>query len=322
MPTKHRFGLTVGPLLYWWPRAQTMSFYADVADGPADTVVLGELVCSRRNDFKFDDWLALARDLRSAGKQVVLATQALVMSEAEQRSVRRLVEQDEFAVEAGDATALAALARSHAAQAGRRPFVIGPHINVYSRAALAELAPLGAGRWVPPLELALDAVALVNPEQDRVMGSAGPIETEVFAFGRMPLAFSARCFTARHHRLNKDECDFRCRDDDDGLLLATDEGESFLVLNGTQTQSAALQCLLGAGALLAASGVQRLRLSPCSRGFAHVSALFDAVLNAGAPVAPALAELSTLGLPGVLVDGYARRRPGMEAMAMPVQTAP
>lgn len=101
MPNERRFGLTIGPLLNGWPHAQTASFYADVADGPADTVVLGELVCSRRNDFKFDDWLALARNLRSAGKQVVLATQALVMSEAEQRSVRRWVEQDEFAVEAG-----------------------------------------------------------------------------------------------------------------------------------------------------------------------------------------------------------------------------
>lgn len=199
--------------------------------------------------------------------------------------------------------------------------MIGPHINVCSPAALAELAPLGAGRWVPPLELALEAVALVNAAQDRVVGPAGPIQTEVFAFGRMPLAFSAGCFTARHQRLNKDECDFRCRDDSDGLLLTTDEGQPFLVLNGTQTQSAALHCLIGAGALLAAAGVQRLRLSPCNCGFARVSALFDAVLNAGAPVAPALTELSALGLPGVLVDGCSRRRSGMESMATSTETA-
>ena len=113
----------------------------------------------------------------------------------------------------------------------RRPaFVIGPHVNVYSRAALAECAPLGAGTWVPPLELSLDAVAHINPPGDPVPGAAGPVVTEVFAFGRMPLAFSARCFTARHHRLKKDACDFRCRDDADGLLLATSEGEPFLVL--------------------------------------------------------------------------------------------
>ncbi|HOL38580.1 MAG TPA: U32 family peptidase [Rubrivivax sp.] len=312
MSKRRAFGLTVGPLLYWWPRAQTMAFYAEVAEGPADTVVLGELVCSRRNEFKLDDWLALARDLRSAGKQVVLGSQALVMGEAETRSVRRLAEQDEFAVEAGDATALAALVQARRTGA-RPPFVIGPHVNVYSRAALAELAPLGAARWVPPLELALDAVGLINPPGARVAGAHGPLETEVFAFGRMPLAFSARCFTARHHRLKKDECEFRCRDDADGLRLDTAEGQPFLVLNGIQTQSAALHCLIEAGGALRAAGAQRVRLSPCSRGFARVVHLFDDVLNDGAPAAAARAELASLGLPGALVDGFAHRRAGLEA---------
>ena len=309
-----RVGLTVGPLLYWWPRAQTLAFYADVAESPADTVVLGEAVCSRRNEFRLDDWLALARDLRSAGKTVVLATQALVAGEAELRSVRRIAEQLEFAVEAGDASALALLANARAAQPTRLPFVIGPHVNVYNRPALEQLAPLGAGRWVPPVELPLDALAFINPADDRVAGPAGAIETEVFAFGRLPLAFSARCFTARHHRLKKDECEFRCRDDADGLLLATTEGQPFLVLNGIQTQSAGVHCLLGSGAALTAAGVTRLRLSPCSQGFTRVVELFDAVFNAGTDPAAALAELAALPLPGALIDGYARRRPGLQAL--------
>ena len=66
---------------------------------------------------------------------------------------------------------------------------------------------------------------------------------------------------------------------------------------------------------MAAAGVSRVRLSPCSRGFLRVLALFDAVLNAGAPVADARAELAALGLPGALVNGYAHRRPGMQAVA-------
>jgi len=309
-----RFGITIGPLQYWWPRERLLAFYADIADTAADTVVLGEAVCSRRNEFKTDDWLALARDLAAAGKRVVLATQALVMSEAELRTVRRLCEQDGFAVEAGDASALAVLAREHAARPGRPPFVIGPHVNVYSRAALAELAPLGAGTWVAPIELAIDSVGLANPAADPVSGPAGPVVTEVFAFGRMPLAFSARCFTARHHRLNKDACDFRCRDDADGLLLATEDGEPFLVLNGIQTQSAALHCLIGDRAAAEAAGVQRLRLSPSSGDFARVVALFDAVFNGVADAREALRELATLGLPGALVDGFARRRAGLEAV--------
>jgi collagenase-like PrtC family protease len=56
-------------------------------------------------------------------------------------------------------------------------------------------------------------------------------------WGRMPLAFSARCFTARHHRLRKDACEFRCLDYPDGLVANTGEGQAFFTLNGIQTQS-------------------------------------------------------------------------------------
>jgi O2-independent ubiquinone biosynthesis protein UbiV len=307
--------LTVGPLLYWWPRAATLSFYAEVADSPARRVVLGEVVCSRRNEFKPEDWIALGRELVQAGKTVVLVTQALVMSEAELRTLRRIAEQDEFAVEAGDASALRVLAAARGARPQRPPFVIGPHVNVYNRAALAEHAALGAGAWVAPLELGLDAVAAINPPGDPVRGPDGPIATEVFGFGRLPLAFSARCFTARHHRLTKDECDFRCRDDADGLLVSSSEGRPFLVLNGIQTQSAGVQALVGQGDALRAAGASRVRLSPCGSGFAQVLRLFDAVYNQGASAADACAELAALPLPGALVDGFARGRPGMQALA-------
>ena len=309
-------GLTVGPLQYWWPRASVLDFYADIADSPAQTVVLGEVVCSRRNEFKTEDWLALARDLRQAGKEVVLATQALVMSEAELRTLRRIAEQDEFAVEAGDAAALQVLARARAERPARPAFVLGPHINIYNRVALVEHAGLGAGRWVAPLELALDAVARINPADDPVRGPAGPIATEVFAFGRMPLAFSARCFTARHHRLSKDACDFRCRDDADGLMLKSDDGQPFLVLNGIQTQSASMHCLLDELPTLRDAGVASLRLSPCSQGFGYVLRLFDDLLAERMTPADARTEMATLGLPGALVNGFAHRRAGMQAVAV------
>jgi len=315
--TQSRIDLTVGPVLYWWPRETLMAFYAEVAESAARTVVLGEVVCSRRNEMRHEDWLALARDLTAAGKEVVLATQALLASEAELRTMRRLCEQDEFAVEAGDASALhvlAAQALASASRPTRRPFVLGPHINVYNRAALAEHAALGAGTWVPPVELALDAAALANPASDPVRGPAGAIATEVFGFGRLPLAFSARCFTARHHHLPKDSCDFRCRGDADGLLLKSSEGEPFLVLNGIQTQSAGVHSLLGDAKALRAHGITRVRLSPCGSGFAEVLRRFDAVYNEGAAPAEAFEALRSLGLPGALVNGYAHRRPGLEAL--------
>jgi O2-independent ubiquinone biosynthesis protein UbiV len=299
VPDAARMALSIGPVLYYWPRDALLHFYAEVAESAADSVVLGELVCERRHEMKLADWLALARDLRSAGKEVVLATQALIESEADLRLLRRIAEQGDFLIEAGDASALNVLDGLGA------PFVLGPHINVYSRAALDEYRRLGAVRWVAPVELALDAIKMIQGQQP-------DMPCEVFAYGRLPLAFSARCFTARHHRLSKDQCEFRCRDDSDGLLLSTGDGAPFLVLNGIQTQSAAQQCLLGEREALRAAGVSRLRLSPGSRQFGAVIKAFDAVMNGGAPAAPALQALQAQALPGGLVNGFAHARPGMD----------
>lgn len=301
--TAPRLALTVGPVLYLWPRASVTQFYADIADSAADTVVLGEVVCSRRRELKLPDWLALARELTTAGKEVVLATQALIETEADLRLIERQAQQTEFAVEAGDVSALQLMA-------GRVPLVLGPHLNIYSREALFEHAGVGATRWVAPVELPLDAVARVNPPEDPVRTPDGAeFATEFWAFGRMPLAFSARCFTARHHRVPKDDCGFRCLQDPDGLLLQSTENQPFLVLNGTQTQSATVENLLGDRAALLAAGVTRLRLSPCAQGFGQVLADFDAVMNAGAsPVGRAAAWT---GVPGPFSNGFARRLPGM-----------
>ncbi|MCQ9372685.1 U32 family peptidase [Methyloversatilis sp. XJ19-13] len=304
-----RIALTVGPVLYYWPRRTLLDFYAEVAESPADTVVLGEVVCSRRHEMKADDWLSLARELAACGKEVVLASQALLESVADLRAMHRWADQHEFLVEAGDASALRALAG--------RPFVLGPHINVYSEPALREHAALGAIRWVAPVELGLDALALINPPAAPVAGGPGadtPIATEVFAFGRLPLAFSARCFTARHFHLNKDDCGFRCIEHPDGLLLDTTEGQPFLALNGIQTQSAAQHCLIADAPALRAAGVRRARLSPTAQHFGTVTALFDAVYNSGADALATAAELDALSLPGGLVNGYAHRRPGLERM--------
>jgi collagenase-like PrtC family protease len=298
--------LTVGPVLYHWGRQRLLQFYAELAASPAHAVVLGEVVCARRRELRLDDWLALGRELAQAGKQVVLAAQALVETEADLRLIERMGEQGLHAVEAGDASALQLLA-------GRVPLVLGPHINVYSRAALREHADLGVLRWVAPVELPLQAVQRINPPDEPVRTPTGqPLPTEVWAFGRLPLAFSARCFTARHHGLPKDGCAYRCLADPDGLLVRSTERTPFLVINGTQTQSAAVQCLLADGPALRAAGVRHLRLSPCGQGFAQVLQDFHAVFGQGADAAGRSAAWAAAGVPGPLANGYARGLPGMQ----------
>jgi collagenase-like PrtC family protease len=290
--------LALGPLLFYWSRVDVVRFYADVADSPADIVYLGEVVCSRRHELRVDDWLGLARELASAGKEVVLSTQALLESEGDLHTLRRVAGNGEFAVEANDLGAVAVLR-------GRVPFVAGPHLNVYNEATLAWLAGLGAVRWVPPLETGR---ALLAALAGRI--PAG-VETEAFAYGRLPLAFSARCFTARHYGLDKDHCETRCLAHPHGMPLATQEGQAFLTLNGIQTMSGQSHSLLGRVAELRSLPVDVLRVSPQPEFTLDVLRAFAAAV-AGRPAAD-VADWNPAGH----CDGFWRGAAGIDAAGAP-----
>ena len=67
-----------------------------------------------------------------------------------------------------------------------KPFVACLHINTYNPQTLALLAELGAQRWVMPVEMSRQMLS------DMLAVRPYGMETEVFADGRLPLAFSAR----------------------------------------------------------------------------------------------------------------------------------
>ena len=100
------------------------------------------------------------------------------------------------------------------------------------------------------------------------------MEVEIFAHGRLPLAYSARCFTARHYNLQKDSCEFRCLEFADGIPLKTREGAPFLTLNGIQTQSAHVHTLLADLPAVVADGLDILRISPQGEHTGQVIQLF------------------------------------------------
>ncbi|HEX6136166.1 MAG TPA: U32 family peptidase, partial [Casimicrobiaceae bacterium] len=148
--------ISLGPILYYWPRAKVDAFYDAACESPADIVYLGEVVCGKRHELGFDDWIGIGRRLAAAGKEVVLSCLALTESETDLRLLRRLVANGEFAIEANDMGAVGLAAQA------RVPFVIGPHVNAYNPAALEVLIGDGATRWVAPIELPRDSLAAMR----------------------------------------------------------------------------------------------------------------------------------------------------------------
>ncbi len=281
--------LSLGPLLYYWSREDTLAFYKEAAGWPVDIIYLGETVCSRRHLLRLGDWLELADRLAEAGKEVVLSTQPLIESESDLKILRKIARNGKFRVEANDFGAVRLCV-----EAGQ-PFVTGPTLNVYNPDTLALLAQSGARRWVPPVEMTHAML--------KAMPVPAGMETEVFSYGRLPLAYSARCFTARHYNLQKDDCQFKCLEHADGLMLQTREGQPFLVMNGIQTQSARVYTLAHRLPELRAAGVSVLRLSPQLRHMDKIIARFHGVLSDG-EVAEGAAQALRKYMPGEPCDGY------------------
>lgn len=292
--------ITLGPLLYYWPAERVRAFY-ETCGRRANVVYLGETVCSRRREMKPRDWIGLGRELAEEGVEVVLSTLTLVEARSEASSIRTLCGNGEFRVEANDYTAVAA-ARERGV-----PFVAGPTLNLYNAPALGALQRIGCYRWLPPLELSGARLRQILADAAEAMDPVP--ETEVFSYGRMPLAYSARCFSARHHGRVKDDCGYVCRDDPEGRPVHTRNGEPFLVINGIQTQSHERLNLVGVVGEMRAVGVTHARISPQPEG---TDAVIERFRRAAADEGPEAAGSGSLR--SGECDGYWHGRRGREAV--------
>jgi collagenase-like PrtC family protease len=183
-----------------------------------------------------------------------------------------------------------------------RPHVIGPFVNVYNEGTLAFLAGRGAVRVCLPVELSATTLA--------IMAAQGVAEIEIQAFGRLPLAISARCYHARSRNLHKDGCQYVCADDPDGMPVDTMDGRPFLTVNGTQTMSCRYANLLADLPALRQAGIHRFRLWPQDCDMVAVARLFRDVLDGKRNALEANERLADL-TPGIdFANGYMHGREG------------
>lgn len=271
--------LTVGPNQFFWSAERWSALYSDLCAAPVERVVLGELVCSKRLPFYQDEIPQAISGLLEAGKEVLLTSLALVTLKRERKMTNELAEMGVM-VEVNDLTALAALPKG-------ADFAVGPLVNVYNEGTLNWLADRGAKRICLPPELPLASVqTLCKAAQER------GVAIEIWGHGRLPLAISGRCYHARMHGRTKDNCQFACEDDPDGLDVRTLDDKPFLSMNGVQTLSDTFASTVFQLDALRDAGVNALRLSPQSSGFIELCAAYRRLIDGENPqvVATKIAE--------------------------------
>jgi collagenase-like PrtC family protease len=293
--------VSLGPILFFWPKQKVLNFYERMLETSVDAIYLGETVCSKRRELTTADWLALASRLADSGKEVVVSSMALLMSESELSTLRSICEKSTVKVEANDISAVQILSDKNI------PFVCGPSTNIYNARTLGLMQRKGAVRWVMPVELSGHCLETILA-QAKEMGFADKIETEVFSYGHLPLAYSARCFTARYLGLPKDNCKFSCIDYPEGIVVKSQEQQKLFNLNGIQTQSSDIYNLIAQRSEMQAMGVDMLRISPVEHKTEDIIERFKSIGQS---------EQNRIPLSDEFCNGYWYAKPGMDSVVSP-----
>jgi collagenase-like PrtC family protease len=220
----------LGPIQYYWPKQRVIDFYNRVVLSSVDIVYLGETVCAKRRELKTQDWFDIAKMLQDAGKEVCISTMTLLETPSDLTMLKRYCAQQDYMVEANDLAAVQVLSERGA------NFCIGPAVNCYNPQTLAMFIEKGLKRWTMPVELSRDWLAKIVTDP-LLKNHRDHFEVEVFAYGNMPLAYSARCFTARSENRSKDDCKLCCIDYPQGRIVNSQDDNQLFIINGVQTQS-------------------------------------------------------------------------------------
>lgn len=299
--------LSLGPITYYWPQNQIEDFYLQLIDSPVDIIYLGETVCSKRQQLSADDWINLAAHLSSFGKEIVLSSLALIESRSDIRQLQKLCDNTHCLIEANDMSAIDILTEK------KLPFIAGASINIYNAQTLRILHEKGLTRWVMPVELNRhtlhdilnDILNDMTLNKEESAQKRTKIETEIFSYGKLPLAYSARCFTARAKNLPKDNCQWQCIEHPNGLPVYTQENDEIFTINGVQVQSAYIYNLINEKEVMDRIGVDIMRISPqkCLQSTQKTIEQFSRVLSNPEP--------SISLIPQTHCNGYWYGKPGI-----------
>ena len=284
--------LTIAPILFHWSAEQKLDFYSRIADeAPVDVVYLGEVICSKRTPFFEKHYDTVAERLTRAGKKVVFSTLSEVMLKRERNMIAGFCDLEDYELEINDSSALWHLEG--------KAFRIGSLMNVYNEDTMRFLASRGATHFSLPSELPATSVGILAQTAQEL--GAG---CEIQVFGRASLALSARCYHARAHNRIKDNCQFVCENDPDGMPLNTLDQQEFLTINGIQTLSQSYVNLLGELETMTRMGISHFRLVPHTQDMVAVARIFRDTLDGKTAIEQAQHRLAALNIPAPFSNGF------------------
>ncbi len=272
--------LCIGPVLFEWKRDELLRFYEEASGWPVDRVYIGEVVCSKKAGLAPGDIDSVRKMLESSGKKVTLSSLAVVSNGDELDFTRKLVSLSD-SIEANDMSVL------NMADPAVKEVFAGPHITAYNAPSIEFLKGVGISRVTFPVELPRRSIA-------HDIKNTG-IFAEVFAHGRVPLAFSWRCYTSRAFGLGKTDCRHHCGKYPDGMEIKTMEREPLFTVNGTSVLSAKTYTLVEFVEDLKGIGVRAIRVSPRSRGTGKIIDVFRRRIDGSLSPEEGLRELKENG---------------------------
>lgn len=272
--------LNIGPLLYNWQPDFYRDYYFKIADEvDVDTIYLGEVVCAKRMPLFYKELEQVISRLKKAGKEIVYSTLALVNSEIERkRIVAKCFDFGFDFVEVNDLSLLNSFETQKT--------ILGPYINVYNIGAIKYFENKGINNFNVPFELSFEALNSIK------LKTKASFEIQIF--GQIPLAISSRCYHARSYGLSKDNCNFICQKDKEGLIVKTVDDKDFLLVNGLQTMSSTCVNLINEIKDLQKIGINNFRIAAMDCKIKEITQVFRAAIDGEIEKEEARAKLCKL----------------------------